>query len=177
MAHDEELADRIRDLLDTESDVTSKQMFGGVGFMVDGHMVVAASGQGGLLARVDPADAPALVHLPGVAPMVMKGRPTSGWLYVDSAALQTDEALEDWIERGVAFVRTLPPKTPAAASSVSSGDRGPVFDGVRIGRPATGALIDAGFVALADLPADLAELRRLHGVGPKAISLLEQARG
>jgi TfoX/Sxy family transcriptional regulator of competence genes len=175
MTYDEALADRIREVLDTESGVTSQRMFGGLGFMVDGHMAVAASGQGGLLARVDPADAPALVHLPGVAPMVMKGRPMAGWLFVDSAALQTDEALEDWIERGVAFVRTLPPKESAPATSTH--DRGPIFDGVRIGRPATGALIDAGFVSLSDLPSDLSELRGVHGVGPKAIALLEQARG
>jgi hypothetical protein len=55
-------------------------------------------------------------------------------------------------------------------------DRGPVFDGVRIGRPATGALIDAGYRTLADLPADLDELLGLHGVGPRAVRLLSDAR-
>jgi hypothetical protein len=55
-------------------------------------------------------------------------------------------------------------------------DRGPDFDGVRIGRPATGALIDAGLTSLDELPADLDELRPIHGVGPKAIRLLEEAR-
>ena len=55
-------------------------------------------------------------------------------------------------------------------------DRGPVFDGISIGRPATGALIDAGYRSLADLPADLDELLRLHGVGPKAVRLLQEAR-
>jgi len=56
-------------------------------------------------------------------------------------------------------------------------DRGPVFDGVRIGRPAVGALIDAGYCTVSDLPTDLAELRALHGVGPAAIRRLEGARG
>jgi hypothetical protein len=56
-------------------------------------------------------------------------------------------------------------------------DRGPVFDGIRIGRPATGALHDAGYHVLADLPADLGELLALHGVGPSAVRLLRQARG
>jgi hypothetical protein len=56
-------------------------------------------------------------------------------------------------------------------------DRGPVFDGIRVGRPASGALIDAGYRTLADLPADLDELLDLHGVGPKAVRLLGEARG
>ena len=56
-------------------------------------------------------------------------------------------------------------------------DRGPVFDGIRIGRPASGALIDAGYRTLADLPTDLDELLALHGVGPKAVRLLGEARG
>jgi endonuclease III len=56
-------------------------------------------------------------------------------------------------------------------------DRGPEFDGVRIGRPATGALIDAGYRTIDDLPDDLEELKKLHGVGPKALRLLKEARG
>jgi hypothetical protein len=59
---------------------------------------------------------------------------------------------------------------------VDSEDRGPVFDTVRIGRPATGALIDAGYQSIADLPADLDGLLALHGVGPAAVRLLRQAR-
>ncbi|MDT5285939.1 MAG: hypothetical protein QOF88_828 [Mycobacterium sp.] len=59
---------------------------------------------------------------------------------------------------------------------VDPGDRGSVFDGVRIGRPATGALLDAGYRAVADLPADLDCLLALHGVGPKAVRLLRQAQ-
>jgi endonuclease III len=55
-------------------------------------------------------------------------------------------------------------------------DRGPEFDGVRIGRPATGALVDAGYHRLTDLPAELSELIKLHGVGPKAVRLLAAAR-
>jgi hypothetical protein len=61
-------------------------------------------------------------------------------------------------------------------STENSGDRGPIFDGVRIGRPATGALIDAGYTSLDELPDDLEKLNRIHGVGPKAIKLLQNAR-
>ncbi len=59
----------------------------------------------------------------------------------------------------------------------STSDRGPEFDGVKIGRPATGGLIDAGYTSMADLPEDLADIRHVHGVGPKALSLLQEARG
>ncbi len=64
----------------------------------------------------------------------------------------------------------------APENSSGSGDRGPTFDGIKIGRPAAGALIDAGYKSLSDLPADMDELKNLHGVGPKALRLLKDAR-
>ncbi len=93
MAYDEVLAQRIHDLLDGEPGVTSRKMFGGLGFMVDGHMAVAASGQGGLLLRVDPADSPTLVDGDRITRMEMRGREMDGWLRVATEAVATDEAL------------------------------------------------------------------------------------
>ncbi|SUD49020.1 Regulator of competence-specific genes [Nocardia otitidiscaviarum] len=111
MAYDEVLAERIRDALGPVlPDVTERKMFGGLGFMVSGNMAVAASGQGGLLARVDPAETPELLCRDFVATMVMGGREMRNWLRVDAAALEDDAALEEWVGRSVAYARTLPPK-------------------------------------------------------------------
>jgi TfoX/Sxy family transcriptional regulator of competence genes len=110
MAYDEALADRIRELVSDERDVTEKTMFGGLAFLVAGNMSVAASGQGGLLVRVDPGDSPALTKKPGVALMEMRGRSMAGWLRVESDAVRTKKQLAAWVERGVGYARSLPPK-------------------------------------------------------------------
>ncbi|RMI35173.1 TfoX/Sxy family protein [Nocardia stercoris] len=116
MAYDEELADRIRDLLGPLlAETVEQKMFGGLAFLLGGHMSVAASGQGGLLVRVDPADAAELIG-PGVAPMVMGGRQMENWLRVDAARLTDDAVLREWIDRGVAYARSLPPKKPKKRS-------------------------------------------------------------
>lgn len=110
MAYDEVLAQRIHDLLDGEDGVTSKKMFGGLGFMLDGHMAVAAGSTGALMVRVDPADGEAWTDGGAVNPMEMRGRAMSGWLLVAPEALADDDQLQLWVDRGVAYVRTLPPK-------------------------------------------------------------------
>ncbi|MPY97852.1 MAG: RNA methyltransferase [Actinophytocola sp.] len=110
MAYDEDLANRIRELVAAESGVAEQRMFGGLAFLIDGNMSVAASGQGGLLVRADPAEAAALVDDPHVTPMVMGGREMRGWLNVTLDAVRSDEALRTWVTRGVAFARTLPAK-------------------------------------------------------------------
>ena len=110
MAYDEELARRIHDVLDGEPGLTSKKMFGGLGFMLDGHMAVAAASDGSLMVRAAPADAEEWVDGSSVAPMEMRGRPMTGWLLVAADALADDDRLQVWVGRGVAFVRTLPPK-------------------------------------------------------------------
>lgn len=107
MAYDEELADRVRAALRAEPDVDEKRMFGGLGFMVDGHMAVAASGQGGLLVRVDPRTGPALVDDVLVHRMVMRGREMDGWLRVEREAVEAEDALHAWVGRGVAAARSL----------------------------------------------------------------------
>jgi TfoX/Sxy family transcriptional regulator of competence genes len=110
MAYDEELAARIRDLL-TGEPVVEKKMFGGLAFLLGGHMSVSASGQGGLLVRVDPADSDALLDEPGVTLMQMGNRkPMNGWLRVAPEAVRDDAALARWVERGLAHARSLPPK-------------------------------------------------------------------
>lgn len=105
MAYDERVADEIRAAL-AELDVVAdeKAMFGGLAFLVGGHMAIAASGQGGLLARCDPDDTEALLEQPGVGAMVMRGREMRGWLRVDA------DDVAPWARRGVEYVRSLPPK-------------------------------------------------------------------
>jgi TfoX/Sxy family transcriptional regulator of competence genes len=111
MAYDERLADEIRErLAQVDGEVTEKRMFGGLGFMVDGNLTVAASRRGGLLVRTDPADAEETAALPGVEAMETRGRPMPGWFFVTADALTTEADLDAWLTRALAFVATLPPK-------------------------------------------------------------------
>jgi TfoX/Sxy family transcriptional regulator of competence genes len=110
MAYDEDLADRIRDLLGGERDVTEQRMFGGLAFLIEGNMSVAASGQGGLLVRVDPADTDELLAEPHAQPFEMRGRPMRGWLRVDPDGVRTKRQLEPWVRHGLDYARSLPPK-------------------------------------------------------------------
>jgi len=109
MAYDEELADRIRELVAGEKRLTEKKMFGGLAFLVGGNMAVAASGQGGILVRVDPDQSPKLVSTTAAEPMVMRGKAMDGWLRVAVSELP-DHEVDGWIARGVAYARSLPPK-------------------------------------------------------------------
>ena len=110
MAYDEELANRIRELVAGEPGVTEKRMFGGLAFLIGGNMSVAASGQGGLMVRVDPDETDALLEKPHAQPFVMRGREMKGWLRVDDEGVRTKRQLEPWVRRGVAYARSLPPK-------------------------------------------------------------------
>jgi hypothetical protein len=110
VAYDEDLAARIRALVAGESGLTEQKMFGGLGFMIGGNMAVAASGQGGLLVRVDPEESSTLVETTPAYNMVMRGRPMAGWLRVDDAEVAAEPALAAWVRRGVAYARSLPPK-------------------------------------------------------------------
>jgi TfoX/Sxy family transcriptional regulator of competence genes len=109
MAYDEELADRIRGLIARDKPV-EKKMFGGLAFLVGGNMSVAASGQGGLMVRVEPAETEALLAEPGAEELEMRGRSMQGWLRVHGPALDDDATLRAWVDRGVAYARSLPPK-------------------------------------------------------------------
>jgi TfoX/Sxy family transcriptional regulator of competence genes len=108
--YDEELADRIRVLLDDAFDVDERRMFGGLAFLAGGVMVVAASRDGGLMVRVDPAETEALLGLEGVEPFEMRGRPLGGWVRVAPEAVDTRDELEAWVQRALAYARSLPPK-------------------------------------------------------------------
>lgn len=110
MSYDVALSDRIRDLVDHEADLTERRMFGGLAFLIGGNMAVAASGQGGLLVRVDPAESAALVGSSAAEPMEMRGRQMGGWLRVGAADVESRDELRAWVQRGVAFARSLPAK-------------------------------------------------------------------
>jgi len=115
MAYDEELAERIRELVAGERGVTEQRMFGGLGFLINGNMSVAASRGGGLLVRIDPDRGDALIDDRLVQPMMMGGRLMSGWLHVDISAVAEDDGLREWVDRGVSFARALPAKTAKTA--------------------------------------------------------------
>lgn len=110
MAYDEDLANRLRELLSAEDTVTEKKMFGGLAFLVGGNMSVAASRNGGLLVRIDPADTDACLARPHVELMTMGGRTMDGWITVSPDGLKTKRELASWVKRSLAFVRTLPAK-------------------------------------------------------------------
>jgi TfoX/Sxy family transcriptional regulator of competence genes len=110
VAYDEELADRIRELVAGESDLTEQKMFGGLAFLVGGNMAVAASGQGGVLVRADPAQSETLVATTNARLMEMRGRSMQGWLRVDPEDLRTKRQLARWVEVGTTYARSLPAK-------------------------------------------------------------------
>lgn len=110
MAYDEDLADRIRELLIGESDVTEQKMFGGLAFLIRGNMAVAASGQGGILVRVDPAESDTLMATTNARRMEMRGRAMQGWLLVDSDDIRTERQLAKWVGLGTTYARSLSAK-------------------------------------------------------------------
>lgn len=110
MAYDEDLANRLRDLLADEDAVTEKKMFGGLAFLLHGNMSVSASRTGGLLARIDPADTGTSLARPHVSLMEMGGRRMEGWVIVAPEGLKTKRELAAWVKRSLTFVKTLPAK-------------------------------------------------------------------
>jgi TfoX/Sxy family transcriptional regulator of competence genes len=111
VAYDEDLAAQIRELVAGERGLTEKKMFGGLAFLIGGNMAVAASGQGGILVRVDPAASDRLLSTTKAHPMVMRGRAMEGWLRVDPEYVRERRQLARWVERGVSYARSLPPKS------------------------------------------------------------------
>lgn len=110
MAYEEELADRIRELLAGDEDVTEQKMFGGLAFLIQGNMAIAVSGQGGVLVRVDPANSDRLLATTVARPMEMRGRAMRGWLRVDGEGVRTKRQLASWVKRGTTYARSLPVK-------------------------------------------------------------------
>jgi TfoX/Sxy family transcriptional regulator of competence genes len=109
MAYDEDMAYRIRAALAGQSGVTEKKMFGGLAFMVNGHMCCGIA-KGELMLRVGPEQYEACLALPHAHEMDFSGRPIRGMIYVDPEGYANDEDLQAWVDRGLAFVTSLPPK-------------------------------------------------------------------
>lgn len=110
MPYDEALAQRIRDLAAGTPKLTEQKMFGGLAFLVGGNMAIAASGQGGILVRVDPEQSSALAAETPAEVMVMRGRPMEGWLRVAVEDVQTKQSLASWVKRGTGYAASLPAK-------------------------------------------------------------------
>jgi hypothetical protein len=110
MAYDLELAQRVREMLTFDPDVVEQRMFGGLAFLIGGHMAVAVSGSGGLLMRCEPDETDEMLAQPYVEPFVMRGREMKGWVRVDAEGVAEDAELKRWVESGVGFARALPPK-------------------------------------------------------------------
>ena len=110
MAYDEQLAERVRGLVAREPALSEQKMFGGLAFLIGGNMAVAASGQGGILVRVDPQESEALVAGTPAEPMEMRGKQMAGWLRVAADDVSSDAALAEWVERGLGYARSLPAK-------------------------------------------------------------------
>ena len=110
MAFDQKLAGTLRELLARERKVTEKKMFGGLAFLVNGNMCVSASGKGGMLVRIDPAETKAALAQPHATLMVMGGRSMDGWIRIAPAGVSTRREIELWLGRSLVYVKTLPPK-------------------------------------------------------------------
>jgi TfoX/Sxy family transcriptional regulator of competence genes len=110
MAYDEDLADRIRELIAAQPGVEQKRMFGGLAFLINGNMSVAVSARGGLMVRVPPDETEKLLAREHVEPMVMAGRETRGWLRVALDGVKTKRQLQSWVTRGIEYAKSLPAK-------------------------------------------------------------------
>jgi TfoX/Sxy family transcriptional regulator of competence genes len=110
VAYDEDLANRIRELLGTQDGVVEKRMFGGLAFLINGNMSVSVSGRGGLLLRCDPDATDALREESHAGPFEMRGRVMDGWLRIDAEGVRTKRQLERWVSIGVTYARSLPAK-------------------------------------------------------------------
>jgi TfoX/Sxy family transcriptional regulator of competence genes len=110
MAYDEDLANRIRELVAAEAGVTERRMFGGLAFLIGGNLAVSASGRGGLMLRCEPAETEKLRHKPHARPFEMRGRVVDGWLRVEPEGIRTKRQLERWVARGVRYAQSLPSK-------------------------------------------------------------------
>ena len=113
MGYDEGLASRIRDLIGPDPELTEKKMFGGLAFLIREHMAISASGQGGVLVHVQPERCDDLVASTAATLAVMRGREMPGWLRVAAEHLGADDDLAPWVEIGLGYARSLPPKKPS----------------------------------------------------------------
>ncbi len=135
MAYDEELASRIRTLMDDPLGVSERKMFGGIAFMVYGNMCVGIVGRD-LMVRIQPNEYERLLQEPFARPMEFTGKPMKGFLFVDGDGIESDPELEVWLDRARAFVATLPPKeekTKTVSKKVSTTKKSPIKKSSRKG--------------------------------------------
>jgi TfoX/Sxy family transcriptional regulator of competence genes len=121
VAYDEHLAERIREMLSAERGLSEKKMFGGLAFLLDGNLAIAASGQGGLLVRVDPGQTDSLVRTTKATVAIMRGRPMASWLRVELATVSRRPQLARWVALGVDAARSQPPKARSTRSPRTGG--------------------------------------------------------
>jgi len=134
MAYDVELADRIRAVVQAEPGLTERRMFGGLAFLIQGNMAVSASSQGGLLLRVDPAEAESLISEPHVRRFEMRGRKMDGWRRVDAEVVEADDDLRGWVRHGVTYARSLRSGSHLPASVPAANGARPLGGGSVAGR-------------------------------------------
>jgi TfoX/Sxy family transcriptional regulator of competence genes len=111
MPYDQQLAERVRELVAPRDGVTEKKMFGGIGWMLNGNMAVGVMSSGGLIVRVEPEETEALIAQPHVNTFGREGaRPMKGFVVVDADTIEDDATLADWVDRGAARAMAMPPK-------------------------------------------------------------------
>lgn len=116
MSYDEELAERLRTVVAARSDVTEKRMFGGLAFLLNGHMFCGIIKED-LMVRVGPQKYETALLKPHARPMDFTGRPLNGYVYVAPAGYLRTETLKQWVLRSLDFVSTLPAKQPPVEKS------------------------------------------------------------
>ncbi len=110
MAYDEGMAERIRQRVDDVEGLVERKMFGGIGWTVHGNMACGAHNDGRMMIRCGKDDFEGLCAEPGANPMIRGGKPMSGWVLIDAEVLDTEDAMDTWVGRGVAHARSMPPK-------------------------------------------------------------------
>jgi len=110
MAYEEDLANRVREVIGGERGLSEKRMFGGLAMLLHGNMAVVVRGRGGLMVRVEPEEYDELLEEPGAEEMHMRGKAMRGWITVAPSAFDKDADLRRWVDRGMAYARTLPRK-------------------------------------------------------------------
>ena len=119
MAYDEKLAERVRTTVEGEPGLTEKRMFGGLAFLLNGHMAVSAM-KGGLLLRVKPEETESLISEPHIGRFEMRGREMDGWLRLDAEVVAGDEDLRRWVSRGVEYACSPQVASPVGAATSRS---------------------------------------------------------
>ena len=109
MAYDEELAERVREVLSVRSDVSERKMFGGIAFMLGGNMACGVLGED-LIVRLGEEEGEKALAEDGVRPFDFTGKPMKGTVYVSPERTSGDSGLSEWVEAGADYAASLPAK-------------------------------------------------------------------